>query len=148
MVFAERLIDRCERLFRSGVVEELVVCDILGSREPDVSRIEPYLGSAISEVRMAAVRIIGEKGSVDSLLDAAIKEQNVRVLLEMMRRLGLRKGGVEALDRLLHHKNSIIREEAIAMFRRAGKTDSLFPLIFDEDSLVVQRIKRYINEQG
>jgi hypothetical protein len=148
MVFAERLIDRCERLFRSGVVEELVVCDILGCREPDVSRIEPYLGSANAEVRMAAVRIIGEKGTIDSLLNAAVGEQDIRVLLEMMMWLGLRKGGVEALDGLLRHKNSIIREEAIAMFRRAGKTDSLFPMIFDENNLVVQRIKRYIDKQG
>jgi hypothetical protein len=34
------------------------------------------------------------------------------------------------------------------MFRRAGKVDVIFPLIFDSDDGVVKRIKRYINEAG
>lgn len=148
MVFAERSIRRCEELFSSGTVVELVVCNILRCENIDVTRLEPFLYSLNTEVRLAAVRIIGEKGSIEALLNAAIKESDDRILIEMMKYLGIRRGGVDALDRLLRDENSIIREEAISMFRRAGETEKLFPLIFDENNAIVQRIKGYLDEQG
>jgi len=46
----------------------------------------------------------------------------------------------------LESDDTIVRDAAIDMFRRTGKTDALFPLIFNTDDNVVKRIKRYINE--
>jgi len=47
---------------------------------------------------------------------------------------------------LLQSENPVIREEAITMFRRSGRADCLFGLLFDDDDGLVSRVKRYIEE--
>ena len=41
----------------------------------------------------------------------------------------------------------IIRDSCIEMFRRLKMADCLFPLIFDKDDTLVQRIKRYLENE-
>ena len=67
------------------------------------------------------------------------------MLLDMLKYLSKEVQGIEALDKLLRDSDSLVREAAIGMFRRMGKVDVLFPLIFDSDSLMVERIKRYLS---
>ena len=148
MGFAERAVRACDEAMANGVVTERHARDILKCDHVDVSVIEKHFQSTDSTVRMLAASIIGQKGkSIESLLNAAMCEKNVSVLLAMLTELGKRKDGVEKLRQFINEDDVIIRDAAIDMFRRAGKPNSLFPLLFDKDDLVVQRIKRYLDEQ-
>ena len=148
MGFADRAMEACMRAMESGTVSDRHVRDVLKCRCVNVQLLSRYLLSDYSLVRRMAARIIGAKGGhIGCVLDAALKEEEKDVLIEMLNAVGKRGEGLEALERLLNHKDSLIKEEAISMFRRAGRAKLLFPLLFDEDDLVVKRIKRYINEQ-
>ena len=148
MGFAERAIDSCVQAMESGTISERHVRDVLRCKRVNVQVLSRYLKSDYSMVRRMAARIIGGKGGhIGCVLDAAMKEKEKDVLIEMLSAVSKRGEGLEALERLLSHEDFVIREEAISMFRRAGRAELLFPLLFDEDDFVVQRIKRYINEQ-
>jgi len=148
MGFAERALDACMRAMENGTISERHVGDVLKCKNINVQPLAPQLKSEHSIVRRMAARIIGAKGGdITCVLDAAIKEEEKDVLVEMLSAVGKRGEGLDALERLLNHDDCLIREEAISMFRRAGQAELLFPLLFDEDDLVVKRIKRYINEQ-
>jgi len=149
MEFAKRAVDACVRAMQEGRADEHKAQNILKCKQVDVTPIEPFLKHASSDIRFLAARIVGEKGNVKVLLEAALKEQQTYILVRMLRLLGSRKAeGIEAFEWLLKEdSDSDVKEAAIQMFRRAGKVDQLFPMIFDERDFVVQRIKRYLNEQ-
>ena len=144
MGFAERAVAACEKAMKNGIADECLVNSVLKKRDVDVQRIEPFLNSSDAMVRRKAAEIITKKGRVELVLEAALKEEDKMVLLDMLKYLGKEVQGIEVLDKLLRNSDSLVREEAISMFRRAGKPDVLFPLIFDSDSLMVERIKRYL----
>jgi len=53
-----------------------------------------------------------------------------------------------ALERMVNSDDPLVKEEAISMLKRVGKADSLLPLLFDSNDALVNRVKRYINEQN
>lgn len=148
MDFGERVVNTCVRAMSNNIANEMLVQDILQCKHVNVSPIEPFLVDKSWTIRWMAVRIIGEKGNISTLLKAAFGEENKFILAEMLGYLGKRKAeGIEALEGLLKNGDSLIKEAAITMFRRAGKPNSLFPMLFDEDDVTVQRVKRYFDEQ-
>ena len=144
MGFAERAVAACERAMSKGISDEGLVHDVLTRKHVDVRRIEPFLASPDTMIRRKAAEIVSKRGRTELVLEAALKEEDRTVLLEMLRYLSEETQGIEALDKLLRDKDTFIREAAISMFRRVGKTDVLFPLIFDSDNSLVERIKRYL----
>jgi len=147
MGFSDRAIDACKKAMMSGSISERHVRDVLKSKGVDGSSFVEYLRSDESMVRLLAARIIAEKGPVEELVKAAMQEKDRSVLLHMLQLLGKRGGAVEALEGLLASEDTVIRDAAAEMFRSAGKPDSLFPLIFNEDETVAERIKRWMLEQ-
>lgn len=148
MGFAERAVSACVRAFEAGRADEQKAQDILKCNRVDVNPIEPYLKHESFNIRYMAVRIVGEKGSVKTLLEAAKTEKDGFIAARMMGYLGKRGAeGLEAFESLLRSDNPILKEAAIQMFRKSGQTDALFPMVFDESDWVVQRIKRYLHEQ-
>ena len=149
MDFLQRAVLACEKAMSEGRASENLVSDILkyDKRPVDVSCIEPFLGHRNPMVRSMAARVVGRRGNMDAVIAAALKEEDDEVLLRMVDVIGSRGGGVESLAGLLTGKDSIVRESIIQMFRRLGKTDCLFPLVFDDDGRLVERIKRYLNEK-
>ena len=145
MGFAERAVTACIKAMQKGIADEGLVNSVLKKRDVDVQRLEPFLMSSDSMVRRKAAEIISKKGRAELVLEAALKEEDKTVLLDMLKYLGKEVQGVEALDGLLRSNDSLVKEAAIGMFRRMGKVDVLFPLIFDRDSLMVERIKRYLS---
>ena len=147
MDFAKRAVNAFTKAMSVSMIDESLIQDILKCKRVDVTSIEPFLASPSYNVRQAAARVIGEKGNLDVLLKAAFKEEEPFVLNEMMKWLGKRKAeGLEILEGLLRSDDTLVREAAIHMFRKA-KPDQLFPMLFDEDDNTVQRIKRYFDEQ-
>jgi hypothetical protein len=149
MGFTERAVAACERAMQKGIADEGLVHDVLKRKRVDVQRLEIFLTSPDAMVRQKAAEIISKRGRAELVLEAALKEEDKNVLLDMLKHLGKEVQGIEALDKLLRDKDSFVKEAAISMFRRVGKVDVLFPLIFDTDNSLVERIKRYLqNEQG
>ena len=150
MGLSQRAVVACEMAMRKGKASERLIRDILKytDKPVDVACIEPFLKHESPMIRKMAARVIGAKGNVDILVAAALKEENSEVLVEMMNILGACGGGIESLVGLLSSKDSFVKDSAIEMFRRAGKTDCLFPLLFDSSDLMVFRIKRYLDEKS
>jgi hypothetical protein len=148
MAFAERAVNACVKAMSVGRGDERLIQDILKCKIVNVTPLEVFFGSPSRDIRLKVARIVGEKGNMQVLLDAALKEEDSLILMEMLKILGKRKAeGLEAFGKLLQSDDGMVREVVIQMFRRANKTDQLFPLLFDSDDNVVNRIKRYFDEQ-
>ena len=148
MGFADRAVAACLEAMRSGRVSDRHVRDVLRSRNVDGSAFAGMLSSPDAMVRRFAARIVAEKGPVDELVKAALREDDGALLLDMLRMLGRKGAGVEALESMLRSEDGVLRDAAVDMFRRAGKPEFLFPLVFSEDDAVSARIKRYLDEKG
>ena len=148
MAFRDRAVDLLAREMNAGMIVETHLRDVLKCRDVDVSWASQFLRSDNEQVRLAAARLVAEKGEIELLVIAAVTEEDRDVLLSMLQVLGRKGAGVEALEGLLASEDTVLRDAAVDMFRRAGKLESLFALIFNEDDNIVKRIKRYINEAG
>jgi hypothetical protein len=149
VVFGSRAVEACIRDWSSGTVDEGNIRNLLKCRDVNVTGMEEYLSkSHPSEVRWAAARVLMEKGQAKEVVAAAMLSQDRESILSLLSLLGKNKVGIDALESLISSEDTMVRDAAIEMFRRAGKVDVIFPLIFDSDDGVVKRIKRYINEAG
>ena len=149
MGFPNRAIEACRRDWSAGKVDEGHIRDLLKCRNIDVHGLEEFLDKSYSsEVRWAVARVLIEKGYTGDVVSAAMMSPEREDVLALLSLLGRNKLGLEALEGLLLSEDTMIRDAAIEMFRRAGKVDVIFPLIFDRDDGVAKRIKRYINEAG
>lgn len=148
MGFAERAVMACDKAMTNGTLSERHVRDVLRNKKVDVQPLARHISSENLFVRMAVARIIGQKGDVESILDDLITEEDPEVLRQFLCAIGTRGGdSVRALERMISSEDQLVREEAISMLRRSGRADSLLPLLFDRDDSLVNRAKRYINEQ-
>ena len=146
MGLAERAVEACDRDWSSGMVDENHIRDVMRAKQADVTRLEKFLGFEFShEVRWSAARILSEKGRVKEVVRAALISKDRESILEFLGILGKNSAGLEELESLIASRDTMVRDAAVDMFRRAGNVDVLFPLIFNEDDAVVRRIKRYLN---
>jgi hypothetical protein len=146
MSFADRAVSSCIRSFEQNTLSSRSVRDILSCDEVDVTPIEPFLNSKQGIIRMSAVTIIGAKGDMGKLVEAAKFENDRMVLMMILNAFRERPDGAERVVDLLESEDEMVFEETIEMFRRAGREDCLFGLIFSQDKDLVERVKRYINE--
>lgn len=149
MSFASRALEICRRDWSAGRTDESHVRDLLKCRSVNIEGLEEFLHETYpSEVRWAAARVLMEKGQTKDVVAAAMLSQDRESILALLSLMAKHKMGLDALENLVSSEDTMIRDAAVEMFRRAGKVDVIFPLIFDKDDAVVQRIKRYINEAG
>ena len=147
MGFAERVVEACERDWSAGIVDENHIRDVMKTKQANVLVLERFLGPEHShEVRWSAARILSEKGRVKEVVKAALLSEDRESLLGLLGVLGKNNAGLEELESLIASEDTMVRDAAVDMFRRAGNVSALFPLIFNEDDAVVRRIKRYLNE--
>jgi len=146
--FSERAVERCLRLMKSLEASERAARDVIRQEEVDVRPFERYLSSENSMVRRIAVKIVAAHGNVDEVINAALVENDRSILAEMLYCLGERKeGNIKRLCLFLESDDDLVREATIKMFRRAGREDLLFSLMFDESDSVVERVKNYIAQK-
>lgn len=143
----EQAVNACVRSLEQRRLSSRQVRDILRCDRVDVSPIEPFLNNSDSIIRSAAVTIIGAKGDMGKLVERAKIESERHILLRILQAFVERPDGVEQVVGLLESEDDVIFEETIDMFRRAGRADCLFGLVFSQNKELVDRIKRYINEQ-
>lgn len=149
MGFPERAVEACRRDWAAGRVDESHIRDVLKSKRVDVSSLVEFMGQDRPvAVRMAVARLIADKGDISLVVKMAMEEHDRDSLFELLRMLGKSGVGLEVLETLVSSEDTMVRDAAVDMFRRAGKVDALFILVFNEDDQVVKRIKRYINEAG
>jgi len=144
--FPKRAVRACVEAMSDGRLRSSLVNDVLKYSNVDVTPIEQFLSSRDEIIRLNAVRIIGQRGDVSKLVDMALVEQNVTVVSEILRYVSRSPEKVDRLVELLVAQDSVVREQAIQMFRRAGRSDCMLPLLFDGDDSLVSRVKRYMEE--
>jgi len=147
MAFSDRAVTACNKAMENGTLSERNVRNVLRCKDADVQSLSRHIKSDNSLIRLAVVRIIGKLGDTEFLLKNAFKEKDERVLRELLSAVGER-GCSDTLGNMISSEDPLVQEEAISMLRRAGKVNSLLPLLFDRDDLLVKRVKRYINEQN
>lgn len=145
MRFPERAVLTCVAYLKVGRVSERCIRDVLKYKDVDVTLIVPFLSSLDPAVRQAAVRIIGERGDANLLVSVVKNESDKQVLSEAMKALGKRGKNLTELVGILETSDSLLKQEAIAMFRKSGEVDCLFSLLFDEDQRIVDQVKGYID---
>ena len=144
MGFAERAVEACERDWLSGTVDENHIRNVMKCGFVDVQVLEKFLDRAYAhEIRWSAARILSEKGRIKEVVKAALLSEDRESILGLLGILGKSGAGLDELEKLLSSNDTMVRDAAVDMFRRAGNVSVLFPLIFDEDDAVVKRIKRY-----
>jgi hypothetical protein len=131
----------------AGRLRPSAVTDVIRYDNVDVSAIEPFLSSEDELIRHGAAKIIGSKGDISKLIPVALKEESILVLTEILLHVGKRKDKVEELAGLLATTDSRVRDQAIAMFRTAGRADCMIPLLFGDDDVLVGRVKKYMEAQ-
>ncbi len=148
--FSERAVKTFTEAAKTGMIKPLYIKDVIKYDDVDVTPIEVFLSDPNPSVRAAAAEIIALKGDANKVVDIAVEEKDKTVLLSMMKALGQRKwkNNMEKLSQLIDHPDSSIRFDAISMFRKVGRADVLFTLLFDSDSGLVSRVKRYIEEEN
>lgn len=146
MGFAERAVTACDHAMSAGTLSDRHVRDVLKCDKADIRPLVRHLLSGNSVVRMGAARIVGKMGDVKCLLDAVMREKDPMVLREILHILGKHSEGARALEQMVSSDDDLVREEVISMLRRSGNAESLFPLLFDKDDALVNRIKRYIRQ--
>ena len=144
MKFPERAVKACVTAMKANSISPRLVSNVLKYDSVDVSPIETFLFHNNQIIRNFAVQIIGEKGDPMKLIDAAKQEEDSQVLQNIFIQLSKTKSKVEELVGQLESKDEVIKNEAIRMFRKAGRSDCLFSLLFDDDEEVVQRIRGYL----
>ena len=77
----------------------------------------------------------------------ALKETDKQVLLAIMTQLSRSKEALEEVSVLLDSEDSYIKASAVDMFRRANRSDCLFPLLFGDDDELIKRIKKFIEDE-
>jgi HEAT repeat protein len=127
-----------------GSLRQSTVNDVLRYDGIDVSSLEQFLDSEDDSIRLNAVRIIGTRGDISKLIEVALREDNLNILGEALTHVAKRKDLVEQLLDLVTSENITVREQAIVMFRAAGRADCLMPLLFEADDRLVLRIKKYM----
>ena len=146
MSYATRAVLACVGAMKNGVISPMHVKNVLKCRIVDVTLIEQFLSSKKDFIRKYAVEIIGQKGDASLLIDLALVEKDKHVLLSIMNQLAGKKEDLEKMVVLLESEDSLIRTSAIQMFRIANRSDCLFTLLFDDDDNLVERIKKYIED--
>ena len=145
--FDKRAVDACERAMRNGTLCQRHVRDVLKAKLPDVSPMEKFLDAEDAFVRLSAARVVGLKGDVSKVISVILKEEDREVLIDMMSIVAERGEGFGELGKMLIGTEEVVRDEAIETLRRTGQSGELLPLIFDKDDVLVERVKRYMNEQ-
>lgn len=148
MSFADRAVQSCVRSFERNALSSRAVRDVLSCDEVDVTPIEPFLNSRNEIIRMGAITIIGAKGDMSKLVEVAKVEKDRLVLMTILDAFRERPDGAGQIVDLLESDDEMVFEETIEMFRRAGREDCLFGLVFSQDKDLVERVKRYINEHN
>jgi len=147
--FPDRAVNACVDAMRRGKLSPRHISDVLKYKGVDVTPIEEFLNDSDPMIRTAAVQIIGKLGNKDKIIDLLKTEENKRV---MMVAIGMLTGKtdlkrMEEVVNLLNAENPIVRNEAIEMFRKSGRADCLTALLFDDDDSLVNRVKRYLEDE-
>lgn len=148
--FAQRAVENFILAAQTGRIKYIYVRNILKYDTVDTTPVEPFLRNTDPQVRSFAVEIIAARGNHNKVIDLALEEQEKEVLLTIFRKLTDRGRG-ENLERLVNfidYEDSVVRVEAIMMFKKCGRADCLFTLLFDSDMGLANRVKRYIEREN
>lgn len=121
----------------------------------DVSILESYLNSDDEFVRKYVAKIIIVMGDVKKVFDIIKDEKNVNVLLFVLNQLllsknrlndGYKKDFEDLIFLIDENSSGIVKDSAMQMFKGVGMVDCLIPLLFSDDDIIVNCVKRWIKD--
>ena len=148
MDFARNAVINCRNAMEAGFVSERHVRDVIKSKNAKIETLLKFLNSDNEAIKTAMIRIVSAFNCTGLLVELALKEINRANLFQILNIISKNTEDVKLLGQLLTSSDIMIRDATIDMFRRVGNVDLLFPLVFDKDDNLVERIKRYLDETG
>jgi hypothetical protein len=147
---AQRAIAACLLAVRSGRVTPTQVKNVLDCEGVDLTVFTQFLGEGMAEMVRVLVADIVAKCEPAEVVKIAVEEAGNPVLLNAMCRAleQVRFKDVEPLMPVLRGENVMASNRVLRLFVEVGRADLLFPLVFDGDSGMVERVKRYLHGQG
>jgi hypothetical protein len=146
LFYPQRAVERFIAAANESKLGPQHVRSVLKYDSVDVEPLEFLLNHEDEWVRRCTANVVVKKGNISKVLKQALIEEEKSVLLEILRLVGKCKSGLEELVFLLESQDDAIKHSTIEMFRRAGRPDCLFSLVFSDDDDLVTRIKGYIEE--
>lgn len=116
----------------------------------DVSGFIPFLSSKSEFERKLAIEIIvnfGDKNLLIDYLKLEKKQQNILHALDLfLKNKDFYKDKLEDISFLMVSPWDLIQEKCISVFRNFQREDLLFPLVFNEDTKLGDRVRNFIDE--
>ena len=146
----QRAIDAACYALGLGVISTSSVRDVLRVEgDFDFSVFEEYLSSSIPLVRIEVAKIIVKKGDGSCVVKGIIRETDVAVQQAMISHLRQAEyKEVDDLVVLLSGSDDIIAETVLQLCVAVGRADLLFSLAVNGDEKTINRVRRYLDEQG
>lgn len=147
---AEMVIDSCLDAMRRGVLTSRHMREIERCEDSNkMDLFEMYLEDKDPFVRGSAAQIV-VRSCPEKVVEAMIVESDKAARNLMI--IGIEKAGcsqVDGLTQLLRRKDDpVLVDRIFNMFVKVGRADLLFALAMGGEDETVQRVRRYLDEQG
>lgn len=147
---AQRAVDSCLRAAADGRLTPAHIQMVLECEGVDLSAFSRFLEEGTSDMVRCLVADIVAKYEPGLVVETAAREAgNPRLFNAMCKALamvGFKE--VEPLVPILRGEDVVAPNRVLRLFVEVGRADLLFPLVFDGDERMVERVKRYLHGQG
>ncbi len=147
---AQRAVDACMLAMERGRVTPAHVKNVLECEGVDLKPFTQFLYDNHNPFLRKMVAPIVARCEPEKLIEKAHEEvEELMVLSAICQALTeVQYKEVEPLMPILRGENMFASETILRFFVGVGRADLLFPLVFDNDPGLVERVKRYLHEQG
>lgn len=115
---------------------------------PEMDVFTDYLDSQDPLIRGNISKVVAIRHP-DKVVETIMKETNTSALRGMLQAIeDVKYKDVDNLTPLLKRDDKALVEKAFSMFVNVGRADLLFSLVLSGDDKTVERVRRYLNEQG
>lgn len=149
MTFSERAVFQCHAEMKANRTSNQSVRNVIKYLDTDVSCFYEFLDSKNSYVRKAAIEILATRGKdVDRILKALENETDEHLIYNGLRILSTRKIELSyEVSSLFNSSNPLIKPLLIDLYAKSGNAKLLTHLLFDQDQLIVNRVKKLIEDE-
>lgn len=146
---AIRVIDNCIYSLKKGRLKSRDIRDLLECEScPEMDVFTEYLQASDPLVRGNISKVVALRHP-EKVVETIMEETNTSALRMMLQALEeIKYKNVDDLTPLLKRDDETLVETVFTMFVNVDRADLLFSLVLSGDDKTVERVRRYLNEQG
>jgi hypothetical protein len=146
---AVAMIESCLYSLKKGRLNSRHVRDLVQCEScPEMDVFTDYLESPDPLIRGNISKVVAIRHP-DKVVETIMKETNTSALRGMLQAIeDVEYKNVDNLTPLLKRDDKALVEKAFSMFVNVGRADLLFSLVLSGDDKTVERVRRYLDEQG